>query len=1166
MRRFAAILICLVFGLGTPITTRAADLPAWKPVAVPDAWRSPPDGENVLQWYRAAVKVPAEWKGKELLLVVEAVDDAREFYVGGEKVGSFGDLPPKYRSGLGETKQLRIDPKLVKFGEENLIAIRVCINQSRTGFNVAAPVLFGGDQAIRMVGQWEMTAGDNLAWAKPDSQPAIALPAFAKLESRAEVEQSLKKLQNDEGPLSPAASLAKCTTPDDLVATIVLSEPEIGQPLSIKWDTRGRMWVMQYLQYPNPAGLTMVSRDKFLRTVYDKVPPPPPNHFRGMDKITIHEDTDGDGKFDKHKTFLDGLSLATSFAFGKGGVWVLNPPYLLFYPVKDGEDVPSGDPVVHLEGFGIEDSHSIASNLRWGPDGWLYASQGSTVTGDIKRPGIDKVPVHSLGQLIWRYHPEQKKYEIFAEGGGNTFGVEIDSKGRIYSGHNGGNTRGFHYVQGGYYQKGFGKHGSLSNPYTFGYFEAMGHHNVQRFTHCFVIYDDGGSLPEKYNGKLFGVVPLLSHVVMSDFLPDRSSFKTKDIGYALESKDLWFRPVDIQAGPDGAIYVADMYEQRIDHASHYQGRIDTKSGRIYRIAGKGQKPAGKFDLGKVNEENLFTRLNQPNKWFRQAAQEELLRRSSDRELGAALVTILNSGTFKDQFAIETLWAVNNLSGGLRDDFVVKMLDHADPYVRLWTVRLACDDGEVSPEIAKKLADLAYRETDVEVRSQLACSARRLPASQSLAIVKNLAGRSEDVGDIHIPLLLWWAIEAKADKDRDAVLALFADKAFWDQPLVAQHLSERLMRRYGATGQRKDLLACAKLLELAPTKEHAAKLMAGLESAYEGRSLANLPAELVTAMTKAGATSPTLKLRQEDATAVADALKFIADEKADVTKRQQFIQIFGTIQQPTSVPVLLKLAKESRNDALRSAALASLHSYKDESIGADVVALYKDLPDQVREVAQTLLSSRAAWSLLLVSAIDTGKIDKQTISDSTVQKLLLHGTPQITQLCKKHFGETASGASPEVIRQQLEKLTSVMSTASGNPYQGKKLFLESCGKCHKLFDDGGNIGPNLTTYKRDDLRGMLLNVVSPSAEIREGFENYLVRTADGRTLNGFIADQDPQVVVLKGADGQSISLQRDDIEDMKAVKISIMPEGQLKALNDQQIRDLFAYLRSTQPLP
>src|SRR4029434_4281236 len=118
------------------------------------------------------------------------------------------------------------------------------------------------------------------------------------------------------------------------------------------------------------------------------------------------------------------------------------------------------------------------------------------------------------------------------------------------------------------------------------------------------------------------------------------------------------------------------------------------------------------------------------------------------------------------------------------------------------------------------------------------------------IVKNLAQRSEDVDDIHIPLLLWWDLEAKADKDRDAVLALFADKAFWDQPIVSKHLAERLMRRYAAMGQRKDLLTCAKLLEMAPTKEHAGRLMAGFETAYEGRTIANLPREVAADMTNA----------------------------------------------------------------------------------------------------------------------------------------------------------------------------------------------------------------------------------------------------------------------------------------------------------------------------
>ena len=145
--------------------------------------------------------------------------------------------------------------------------------------------------------------------------------------------------------------------------TTVEEQPLVRQPLSIKWDARGRLWVNQFIQYPDPAGLKMVSRDKFLRSVYDKVPAPPPNHFKGLDRISFHEDTDGDGKYDKHGTFIEGLSLTSSFAFDKDGLWVLQPPYLLFYPDKNHDDVPDGDPVVHLEGFGMEDSHSIASNL-----------------------------------------------------------------------------------------------------------------------------------------------------------------------------------------------------------------------------------------------------------------------------------------------------------------------------------------------------------------------------------------------------------------------------------------------------------------------------------------------------------------------------------------------------------------------------------------------------------------------------------------------------------------------------------------------------------------------------------------------------------------------------------------------------------------------------------
>lgn len=1157
--RLASLLI-LALAL---LTVRAiAAEPVWKEVVVTDDWKKAPVGDKGFLWYRAKVAVPQSWQGRQLELVVEAIDDAREIYFGGATLGRLGEFPPNYRSALGETDRFTIPATAVKFGADNVVAIRVCNIEGRTGFNVAAPVLFAGDQAIRLSGKWETANGDDLAWAKVDPA-AIKVASYNKLEDAAVVSRELKKLSGDEGPLSPTESLAKFTTPDDLTVDLVLSEPHIGQPLSMKWDSRGRLWVVNYLQYPNPAGLKMISRDKFLRSVYDQVPPAPPNHFKGADKITIHEDTDGDGKYDKHSTFLEGLSLCTSFEFGRGGVWVLQPPYLLFYPDANRDDVPDGDPVVHLEGFGLEDSHSVTNNLRWGPDGWLYATQGSTVTGNIKRPG-DKTAVHSEGQLVWRYHPELKKYEIFAEGGGNAFGIEIDAKGRIYSGHNGGNTRGFHYVQGGYFQKSFGKHGELSNPFAFGYFEAMASAPSQRFTHTFILYD-GGALPEPYNGRLFGVHPLGSHVVMSDVLPDRSSFKTKDIGHALDSTDPWFRPVDIQAGPDGGIYVADMYEQRIDHASHYQGRIHKESGRIYRIRAKstasalelGNRIPGeglRFDLSKEESHQLLNHLSSNNKWFRQAARRELIIRPL---LPFPLSSVY---AMESQVALEQLWALAPIA----DRHHLELLDHADRYVRLWTIRLACDDGQVADYLASKLTDLAYREPNVEVRSQLACSARRLPAAQSLPIVKRLAERSEDLDDIHIPLLLWWAIEAKADKDRDAVLALFADKAFWDQPIVSKHLTERLMRRYAATGQRKDLLTAAKLLELAPTKEHAAKLMAGLEAAYEGRTIANLPVELATAMSKAGATSPTIRLRQGDKAAVAEALTMISDDKADAAKRQQLIAIFGTINQPSCVPVLLKIVAASRNDALRAASLGSLQSYNDPSIGSTVIGLYRELPDQVRDVAQSLIASRKPWSEQFLAQIDAGQIDPKTVSEPTVRRLLLHDSPAIATLCKKHWGEL-SGPSPNELRAQIEKLRESISLAKGNPYDGHKLYNQMCGKCHTLFGQGGKIGPDLTTYKRDDLHGMLASVLSPSAEIREGFENFIARTTDGRTLTGLIADQDTNVVVLRGADGQNVSLPRNEIEDLRASRNSLMPDGQLKDLSDQQIRDLFAYLRSTQPL-
>ncbi|HET6883378.1 MAG TPA: hypothetical protein VFI31_24725, partial [Pirellulales bacterium] len=172
---------------------------------------------------------------------------------------------------------------------------------------------------------------------------------------------------------------AKATAPEEaaqqirvaegLELQLFAAEPLVRQPVSMSFDHRGRLWVLQYLQYPNPNGLKPTAVDEYLRTKYDRLPEPPPRGPKGNDRITILEDVDGDGRADRAKEFLSGLNLASGMALGYDGVFVTQPPYLLFYADRDHDDVPDGDPEVLLTGFGMEDAHAFANSLTWGPDG-----------------------------------------------------------------------------------------------------------------------------------------------------------------------------------------------------------------------------------------------------------------------------------------------------------------------------------------------------------------------------------------------------------------------------------------------------------------------------------------------------------------------------------------------------------------------------------------------------------------------------------------------------------------------------------------------------------------------------------------------------------------------------------------------------------------------------
>ncbi len=960
--------------------------------------------------------------------------------------------------------------------------------------------------------------------------------------------------------LTPAESAKSFTVAEDLRFDQILVEPIVKQPLSMSFDERGRLWLVQYIQYPHPEGLKILSRDIFWRVVYDKVPPPPPKHIRGKDVISIHESTKADGDYDKHTVFLDGMNIVTSVARGRGGLWVLNPPYLLYYPMKDGVDAPAGDPVVHLQGFGLEDTHSCASNLRWGQDGWLYGAHGSTVSAQITRPGSKEKPIQMIGQHIWRYHPEKKRFEIYAEGGGNAFGVEIDALGRVYSGHNGGDTRGFHYVQGASYRKGFEKHGVLANPYSFGFFEAMKANKSQRFSHTWVLNEADG-LPAKYRGKMFAVEPLHSRVMLTEVTPDRSSFQTKDLGGVAASSDTWFRPVDIKPAPDGSLFVADFYEAKIAHLGHNDGVIDRDSGRVYRLSAKDARPMKPFDMSKLTSKELVDRLSSDKRWEREMALQ-IIGDRKDASLAPLLLKRVVNQKSRPQ-ALEYLWALN-LIGFFNEKMAENLLNHPEPQVRAWAVRLRADDNKLGERLTPKVADLARREPSVHVRSQFAASAKRLNAVEGLTVVQSLLTRDEDANDIHVPLLLWWAIEVHCAKDRDKVLDMMRESSLWRAKMVEETILPRLMKRFAMAGSQKDYQTCVELFRLAPEKKHGTILLKGFEEAFKGRSIAGLPNELLAEIAKLGGGSIAFGVRQGKDDSIKKALAMIENPKTPVPDRLELIDIFGEAKQPRCVTPLLDILAGKESDAIKKATLGALQAYKDDKIGVEVVKRLPRLTGDVREVAESLLVSRREWSQQLAVAIAEKQVPATSVPLTTVRKMLLHRDERIALLIKEHWGEV-KGATTEQMRKEVDRLASLVNVGMGDPYPGKKLFTAKCANCHVLHAVGGIVGPDLTPFKRDDVPNMLLHIVNPNAEIREGYESSVVITESGRTLSGIVVEKDARVVVLRSAEGQRVVLAKDEIESMNVTGISLMPEGLLHGMSEQEVRDLFAYLRSGQPL-
>ena len=982
---------------------------------------------------------------------------------------------------------------------------------------------------------------------------------------------------------SPEESVRQMTAADGFTVELVAAEPLVRQPVAIDFDDRGRLWVLQYLQYPNPAGLERVAVDRFSRTTYDRVPLPPPRGPKGADRLTILTDTDDDGRMDTAQDFVSDLNLATGFEFGFGGVFVLQTPYLLFYPDRNHDDLPDGDPEVLLTGFGMEDTSSLANSLVWGPDGWLYGTHGTNISASIR--GIQ------FEQGVWRYHPLTRRFELFMEGGSNMWGLDFDRRGNLAAGTNYGGFLMFHCIDGAYYQKSFAKHGELNNPFAFGYFDHAAHRNFQG-GHVTVggIFYQGHAFPEQFRDKYIAVDTLGHAVRWHHVHPEQSTFRTENGGVLLQANDAWFAPSDCVMGPDEAIYIADWHDQRTAHPDP-DAEWDRSNGRVFRLRWNESQPAPVPDPHSLASTQLTTWLDSNNDWQRRRARRILMERQYRDDNGLLRQKLTSSPD--PQQTLQTLWTLA-ASNGITENSLRSLLEHTDASVRAWAIRLLCELDSPSADSLKALVHTAAAESNPLVISQLAAGAQRLPSESGLLICRIIAGRTEFSQDPRIPLQIWWALERIAIPASELILEQFADSTAWQTPVIREQIMGRLMRRFAADGSSQGFSAAAQLLATAPDfaqRQHLLHEMdSGLKMIGQQRSTrlplpdnslairqidiphaasppSTVPAELAVVLQQLWSDSTTdpllirLALRMGSRPALQRAVTLTRSSETDTSLRLQMLAVLFELGDTDScTPLAQELSQPSQPESIRAAALKLMGRFADSRSTSLLVINYPQLSSELQTAARNVLFARPDSAMAFLQAVENGHISPATVPVDQLRLVALHNNAQISTLVQKHWGSIQAG-TPEQKLAEIRRITNDLNAGAGNAAAGRQLFEKHCANCHQLFSVGREIGPDLTRANRNDRSFLLVSMVDPSAQIRREYLSYVAVTTDGRIVNGLLINESAASVTILQANNERIVIPRSELEELNASAVSMMPENILRGLQPQQLRDLVQFLQS-----
>ena len=588
--------------------------------------------------------------------------------------------------------------------------------------------------------------------------PLLALAYFA-VHSEAQNRLPKKQHRTSDAPfLKPAEAVAQMSIPKGFDVTVCVSEPEIAEPIAFTFDDRGRIWIVENMNY---------------RTRKNHTDDP-------VTRIVIFEDTDRDGRYDKKTTFADNLTFTSGIALGFGGVFVGSPPNFSFIPDKDGDDKPDGPPQVLLDGWGINDRHETLNSFIWGPDGWLYGCHGVFTMSHVGKPGDSREGRQAIDGGIWRYHPVTGEYEVFARGLSNPWGFDFDDTGQGFA------TccvipHLFHVVQGGVYHKQSRPH---LNPHIYDDIKTIRDHS-HLSAHGGARFYLADAFPKKYHGNLF-MCNIHEHCVLTDIMhPKGSSFIGSHGEDFLPTNDLAWVGFSVEIGPDGGVYLLDWHDT--DVCGNTINFPD--SGRVYRVLPKAAKPTASPNLRTLSDLELVEMQLHANDWYVRQSRVLLHGRAAANKLNAAPVharlnQILDSADTIGK-RLRALWALH-VTAGLDQTKLTTLLNDSDPYMRSWAIQLLVEKTDVdafylandeqsqapiSAAVMQQFVQLAKNDPSPIVRLYLASAVQRFPFKDRWPVLTELVKHADDIQDNNLARMYWFALEPMVTKSPKESLRL-----------------------------------------------------------------------------------------------------------------------------------------------------------------------------------------------------------------------------------------------------------------------------------------------------------------------------------------------------------------------------------------------------------